>query len=691
MDDEFKKDEPLMGDSSELDAEIADFGKDSGDSFDAKKPETEPIVDEAATADAVDMSAPEVDSVNIEKTDIAEEPKEVESEEEPVSEIGAAMDAMLEAEEDAASEAKPEGETPEGAKPEEAEPADEVKVEADAATVEATAEVAAEATAGTAATDASVADNAEPKKKGKKGVLIALIILVLAVAGVICAIMLMPKDNKGAKKDTPAGQDEVVSLKMKDNSLSDFDLKFLKLENKTENKIYSPLSIKYALAMLQDGAVGDSKTQIEDIIGDYKPKKYINSKNLSLANSFFVRDSFKESVKSEYAEDINKKYAAELVYDSFSTAANINKWISTKTLGQINNFLTDDWLEDKSFVLINALAIDMNWKNKIQCAYNENTEVQVPCLVGYYSIDYAHEDYGDFINNIQSENEYEALKFNDKENTKAVKFGANVNRYDIIKEVGEETIRSTVKTELEKWLKEEDPDDPEKVKNFYEDFKDTDDYLEKYMSALKENYGQKEASTDFMFYVDDATKVFAKDLKEYDGITLQYVAIMPTNVELKEYVEGMNAEKISGLIGNLKDASNMESYKDGVVTDLDGIVPLFKYKYTLQAQDDLESIGVKDVFSEKANLSNMTTDSSMFIESMLHGAQIEFSNEGIKAAAVSALGGAGAAFGGFEYLWDVPVEKIDLTFDKPFLFLIRDKATGEVWFTGTVYEGLQNK
>ena len=36
----------------------------------------------------------------------------------------------------------------------------------------------------------------------------------------------------------------------------------------------------------------------------------------------------------------------------------------------------------------------------------------------------------------------------------------------------------------------------------------------------------------------------------------------------------------------------------------------------------------------------------------------------------------------------VPVEEIDLTFDKPFLFIIRDKETGEVWFAGTVYEPL---
>ena len=32
------------------------------------------------------------------------------------------------------------------------------------------------------------------------------------------------------------------------------------------------------------------------------------------------------------------------------------------------------------------------------------------------------------------------------------------------------------------------------------------------------------------------------------------------------------------------------------------------------------------------------------------------------------------------------IETIDLTFDRPFMYLIRDKETGEVWFAGTVYE-----
>lgn len=76
----------------------------------------------------------------------------------------------------------------------------------------------------------------------------------------------------------------------------------------------------------------------------------------------------------------------------------------------------------------------------------------------------------------------------------------------------------------------------------------------------------------------------------------------------------------------------------------------------------------------------------MILNTATHKASIEFSNEGIKAAAVTEMGGEGDDGNYFEYLYDVPVEKIDLTFDKPYLFLIRDIDSNEVWFTGTVYK-----
>ena len=75
-----------------------------------------------------------------------------------------------------------------------------------------------------------------------------------------------------------------------------------------------------------------------------------------------------------------------------------------------------------------------------------------------------------------------------------------------------------------------------------------------------------------------------------------------------------------------------------------------------------------------------------YIDTAVHKANIDFSNDGIKAAAATAVGGKGSTGCGFEYLFEVPTIKIDLTFDKPYIYFVRDVKTGEVWFMGTVYQ-----
>ena len=57
---------------------------------------------------------------------------------------------------------------------------------------------------------------------------------------------------------------------------SDFSMQFLKLENSEQNMIYSPLSIKYALNMLKEGANGNTKTQIENVIGKQHSQRNAN-------------------------------------------------------------------------------------------------------------------------------------------------------------------------------------------------------------------------------------------------------------------------------------------------------------------------------------------------------------------------------------------------------------------------------
>ena len=516
----------------------------------------------------------------------------------------------------------------------------------------------------------------DEKKKRKKNIIITIVIIfvVFIVLGLLMFFIISANDKKdnNTVKSNVTKEEKKSPYRLSGNSLENFDLYFLQLENNQKNKVYSPLSIKYALAMLQEGAGGNSKVQINALIGDYKSKKYVNSKNMSLANALFIKDAYKDVVDSKYSEILKNKYNAEVIYDPFVNPNNLNNWVSNKTFNLIDD-LFDDSINEQTFIITNALAIDMEWNKFIQATTDTWKDS--------YTVVYSHEKFSDFISVIDGD-VYSSVKFNDGAiNAKSVEIGAAINNYNIVNELGEENIRQTITTEYQKWLQ---------TGGCTEGALDVNTYVDQYIKEIDSNYKRVDASTDFMLYDDENVKAFVKDLKEYDGTTLQYVGIMPKDVSLDNYIKDIDSKDVNNVINNLKEIK-AENFKDGVVTRINGYIPLFKFDYELELLDDLKKLGITDVFDiKKSNLSGIVGNNTAFISSASHKANIEFSNEGIKAAAATQMGGAGATSCGFEYLYDVPVEEIDLTFDKPYLFIIMDKDTGEVWFTGTVYEPTVN-
>ena len=505
--------------------------------------------------------------------------------------------------------------------------------------------------------------------KNKKIIIITTIIGLL----ISISIILFVKFNKEKKYDDPIIKEKAV-YSIKSNSLEPFDLYFLQLENKKENKIYSPLSIKYALSMLAEGSEGESKKQILDIIYNYKTNKYENNKNISLANALFIKEIYKDKINNNYKTTLIDKYNAEVIIDSFMSPVNINSWVNNKTLGLINNLFDD--ISEENLILINALAIDMEWEDKFIHAYPN-----VPV-----SVNYKHEKFSWF-----GPDEVTEKEFNDiEEKISGMEIIASVNKYDIVNVLGENKIRKTVKEELIKYLNENNLT----IRNVYNEDNKTDEelfelYLDNYIEEINSNYKKIDASTDFSFYTDENIKVFAKSLKEYNGKQLEYIGIMPLNKNLDEYVKNITAQDINNLLGQLKKIE-LNNFKDGVVTKITGFIPKFKFDYELDLMNDLKTLGIKNVFEiGKANLKNITSD-ELYINKISHKSNIEFTQDGLKAAAITYAGGKGAGET-FNYYFEVPVEEIDLTFNKPYMFIIRDKKTQEVWFTGTVYNPLLYK
>ena len=479
----------------------------------------------------------------------------------------------------------------------------------------------------------------------------------------ISAVNKVLEDTVVEKPETPVEKTEKVS----DENIYSMDFNFLKAKNEEENKIYSPLSIRYALNMLKDGSKGTTKDQITNLITDRALTKYNSNANLSLANALFVRDTYENSISKDYIKLLNDNYNAEIIADSFESSENVNAFVAKKTLNLLPNLLPDGPVTN-DFLLINALAIDLEWVEKFVH------------MDGYYSF-YPHTNFSWGT----SSNVMKYEKFNNTDLTvSGMDIGASVFKYKAVDDYGEQNIRDTVSKAFVDWKNS----DQYYGDSEYEDKDFLPKFLDKYIEDLNNYYGSIEKSTEFEFFVNDDVKVFAKKLKESDNTNLQYVGIMPINESLTSYIEKVDDAKINELISNLKSFERFEDFEEGYITRVKGFIPKFSFDYELDLKEQLNSLGVTDIFDvKKADISGIIEAEGAYISDAIHKANIEFTQDGIKAAAVTEFGGLGAG-DPFDYYLEMKVKEIDLTFDKPYMFIVRDVKTGEVWFTGTVYEPL---
>ena len=413
-------------------------------------------------------------------------------------------------------------------------------------------------------------------------IIVLILVVAIIIAGIVFVIFNKNNENKSSKIEerntTQAEYKQTDTKTDTKTNYSDTELsfKFLKMENKKENMIYSPLSIRYALQMLNEGANGNTKTQIQKVIGNTNLRKYNNINNvLSLANALYIRDTYSEYVKDEYKNTLSNNYNAEIKYDAFKSAGNINNWIENKTFGQIKNMLRDEIVTNQynEMFLINTLAIDMAWKEKF-----------------------------------------------DEEDTIGGKF-----------------------------------------------------YLENGTEMTATMMNQENKSNSASYYKDNKITAISMDLEEYENQQMEFVAIMP-NDNLANYVENFGTD-------TLKDISNNMTLASKTKYGLDISIPRFSFDYDLSLEDDLKNLGITDAFNpDLADFSNMSSRRPLWVGGALHKANIDFTEKGVKAAAVTVI-----------YMTDgmaLADEKkpIEIKIDKPFMYLIRDKKNGEIWFVGTVYE-----
>ena len=112
-------------------------------------------------------------------------------------------------------------------------------------------------------------------------------------------------------------------------------------------------------------------------------------------------------------------------------------------------------------------------------------------------------------------------------------------------------------------------------------------------------------------------------------------------------------------------------------TYVDLRLPKFEYRTSAQLVPALSHLGVSAAFGPGADFSAMDGTRDLVISGIIHQAFIKLDEEGTEAAAATAVVFAGTS---------VPPEPVAARFDRPFVYLIRDVATGAVLFVGRVVD-----
>ncbi|RCN41711.1 serine proteinase inhibitor [Ancylostoma caninum] len=127
----------------------------------------------------------------------------------------------------------------------------------------------------------------------------------------------------------------------------DFGLDMLRQSLVTETMVVSPLSVIFALALVQVGAKGGTKEQINEAISD-GGKRF--------------------SIEKQYADMIIEKYSAKveaLDFDQIKQAAEtIDAFVRETTEGKIKNFIKEDTVSGALSLIINAIYFKAKWEHE---------------------------------------------------------------------------------------------------------------------------------------------------------------------------------------------------------------------------------------------------------------------------------------------------------------------------------------
>ncbi len=450
--------------------------------------------------------------------------------------------------------------------------------------------------------------------------------------------------NKVKQPQIPTDWEEKYEYRQKNEvdpqfiqSLQEFGAKTssLLLTSQTENQSYSPVSFAYALAMLGNGAKGQTAQQIADALGvdtisssNQQFHKFYNynysseqGNVLKLANSIWVQEDFplqkdfSKKLDFPLQKDFSKKLAEQFYASAYSVdfskqsaADAMSKWISEQTAGLLNPTFTPDPMQLLS--LINTLYFEGAWSDSFQAANNTTEKFTLAD--------------GSQVDATYMNQTFDQHTYYETEDYILFELGF----------VGGQSMRLVLPKEG----------------------KQLNDLLTE--PALKAILSSPEESTQKSAKVNLKLPKFSFD----------------SNFNLNKLCQSLGLEE---LFSESSDLSGI-SKENIAVSNVQQELPKFSFDSNFNLNKLCQSLGLEELFSESSDLSGISKE-NIAVSNVQQESHVEIDENGCKAAAYTKID-----IREMSLLLD-ETEEINLSFNRPFLFSIQSGDNAPL-FVGTVYQ-----
>lgn len=206
-----------------------------------------------------------------------------------------------------------------------------------------------------------------------KRILAAGLVLVLALSGFVAWSSMATAQDYERSDELADGIDDAFTDA---NNRFALDMHAALRDSGEENVFISPMSISIALSMAYEGADGETRAEMADVL-HYEDIDDVNSEYadllvslnlvdeqvaLNTANSAWMEDGFEPAVRDSYRATLEDDYHAELFTRDFTADVedDMNDWVADET-GDMIEELVDELDDATVMMLMNAIYFHGEW------------------------------------------------------------------------------------------------------------------------------------------------------------------------------------------------------------------------------------------------------------------------------------------------------------------------------------------